>query len=219
MLIRYLATHVRPDILVAVSFLTTRVLSPTEQDTKKLIRLLRYLNHTRDMGLILGGDAEGNFHLSAYVDASFGVHADGKSHTGMFITLGRGIILAKSVKQKIVSKSSCEAELIGLSDISSLLAWQQEWMSTMGDGDHAYPATLYEDNMSAMALAQNGRSTSDRTKHIKLRYFFIKQYLDNGEFILKHCSTERMIADILTKPLQGDHFEYLRDALLGYATA
>ena len=73
MLIRYLATHVRPDILVAVSFLTTRVLSPTEQDTKKLIRLLRYLNHTRDMGLILGGDAEGNFRLSAYVDGSFGM--------------------------------------------------------------------------------------------------------------------------------------------------
>jgi hypothetical protein len=213
----YLATHVRPDILVAVSFLTTRVQAPTEQDTKKLIRLMRYLNHTRDLGLVLGGDSEGNFHLSAYVDASFGVHADGKSHTGMFITLGRGIILAKSVKQKIVSKSSCEAELIGLSDISSLLAWQQEWMTIMGDADYAYPGVLYEDNMSAMHLAENGRSNSDRTKHIKLRYFFIKQYLDSGEFVLKHCSTDRMIADILTKPLQGDHFEALRDVLLGYS--
>jgi hypothetical protein len=213
----YLATHVRPDILVAVSFLTTRVQAPTEQDTKKLIRLLRYLNQTQELGLVLGGDAEGNFHLSAYVDASFGVHADGKSHTGMFITIGRGIILAKSVKQKIVAKSSCEAELIGLSDISSLLAWQQEWMTIMGDADHAYPGFLYEDNMSAMRLAENGRSTSDRTKHIKLRYFFIKQYLDSGEFVLKHCSTDRMIADILTKPLQGDHFEALRDILLGYS--
>jgi hypothetical protein len=212
----YLATHVRPDILVAVSFLTTRVQAPTEQDVAKLIRLLRYLNRTRDLGLVLGGDADGNFHLSAYVDASFGVHADGKSHTGMFITLGRGIILAKSVKQKIVSKSSCEAELIGLSDISSLLAWQQEWMTVMGDADHAYPGVLFEDNMSTMHLAENGRSNSDRTKHIKLRYFFIKQYLDSGEFVLKHCSTDRMIADVLTKPLQGEHFEALRDILLGY---
>jgi hypothetical protein len=213
----YLATHVRPDILVAVSFLSTRVQEPTEQDAKKLIRLLRYLNHTKDLGLILGGDSEGNFHLAAYVDASFGVHADGKSHTGMFITLGRGIILAKSVKQKIVTKSSCEAELVGLSDVASLLAWQQEWMMLMGDAEHAYPGVLYEDNMSAMQLAKNGRSNSDRTKHIKLRYFFIKQYLDSGEFVLKHCSTDRMIADILTKPLQGDHFEALRDILLGYS--
>jgi hypothetical protein len=215
----YLATHVRPDILVAVSFLTTRVQAPTQQDLKKLIRLLRYLNHTQDLGLVLGGDSEGNFHLAAYVDASFGVHADGKSHTGMFITLGRGLILAKSVKQKIVTKSSCEAELVGLSDISSLLAWQQEWMSVMGYSEQAYPGVLYEDNMSAMSLARNGRSNSDRTKHIKLRYFFIKQYLDSGEFVLKHCTTDRMIADILTKPLQGDHFESLRSILLGYAVA
>ena len=215
----YLATHVRPDILVAVSFLTTRVQAPTQQDLKKLIRLLRYLNHTQDLGLVLGGDSEGNFHLAAYVDASFGVHADGKSHTGMFITLGRGLILAKSVKQKIVTKSSCEAELVGLSDISSLLAWQQEWMSVMGYSEQAYSGVLYEDNMSAMSLARNGRSNSDRTKHIKLRYFFIKQYLDSGEFVLKHCTTDRMIADILTKPLQGDHFESLRSILLGYAVA
>ena len=66
-------------------------------------------------------------------------------------------------------------------------------------------------------LAENGRSTSDRTKHIRLRYFFIKQYLDNGDFVLKHCSTDRMIADILTKPLQGAQFEFLRKYLLGYA--
>jgi len=214
----YLATHVRPDILCAVSFLTTRVQAPTEDDSTKLFRLLRYLNGTRELGMVLGADDDGNYHLSAYVDASFGVHVDGKSHTGMFITLGRGPILAKSIKQKIVTKSSCEAELVALSDITSLLAWQQEWMASMGLSDDAYPGYLHEDNTSTIRLAENGRSTSDRTKHIRLRYFFIKQYLDNGDFVLKHCGTDRMIADILTKPLQGEHFETLRKYLLGYAT-
>jgi len=213
----YLATHVRPDILCAVSFLTTRVQAPTEQDSSKLFRLIRYLNATRELGMVLGEDEDGNYHLSAYVDASFGVHVDGKSHTGMFITLGRGPILAKSLKQKHVTKSSCEAELVALSDIASLFAWQQEWMTSMGLADDAYPGYLYEDNTSAIRLAENGRSTSDRTKHIRLRYFFIKQYLDNGDFVLKHCSTDRMIADILTKPLQGAQFEFLRKYLLGYA--
>jgi len=91
-------------------------------------------------------------------------------------------------------------------------------MASMGLSDDAYPGYLHEDNTSTIRLAENGRSTSDRTKHIRLRYFFIKQYLDNGDFVLKHCGTDRMIADILTKPLQGEHFETLRKYLLGYAT-
>ena len=66
-----------------------------------------------------------------------------------------------------------------------------------------------------MALANNGRSTSDRTRHINIRYFFIKQYLDNGIMTLQHCPATDMIADILTKPLQGFEFERLRDLLLG----
>ena len=69
-----------------------------------------------------------------------------------------------------------------------------------------------------MSLAKNGKSNSDRTKHTKLRYFFIKQFLDSGEFELIHCPTDLMIADILTKPLQGETFKRLRDLLMGVTT-
>ena len=72
--------------------------------------------------------------------------------------------------------------------------------------------------MSTMNLAMNGRSNSDRTKHIKLRYFFIKQFIDSGEFELEYCPTDMMIADILTKPLQGATLKRLRDLLLGVTT-
>jgi len=78
---------------------------------------------------------------------------------------------------------------------------------------------MYQDNMSTMRLAQNGRSNSDRTKHIRLRYFFIKQYLDSGEFELVHCPTDIMIADILTKPLHGETVKRIRAMLLGYIDA
>ena len=78
---------------------------------------------------------------------------------------------------------------------------------------------MYQDNQSTMRLAENGRSNSDRTKHIKLRYFFVKQYLDNGEFELEYCPTESMVADILTKPLHGEIFKRLRAMLLGYTDA
>lgn len=73
-----------------------------------------------------------------------------------------------------------------------------------------------QDNMSTIQMAKNGRSTSDRTRHVNIRYFFVKQYLDDGTMNISHCPTLDMIADILTKPLQGEHFEKLRDLLLGY---
>jgi len=75
---------------------------------------------------------------------------------------------------------------------------------------------LLEDNKSAIHMSHNGKSISNRTRHIKVKYFFVKQFLDNGEFVLEHCPTHEMIADILTKPLQGEHFLELRDYLLGY---
>ena len=76
---------------------------------------------------------------------------------------------------------------------------------------------LREDNSATIHLVKNGRSTSDRTKHIELRHFFVKQYLDNVTFELVHCPTEEMIADILTKPLQGEQFFKLRALLLGHS--
>jgi len=64
------------------------------------------------------------------------------------------------------------------------------------------PVKMHQDNTSTIRLAKNGRSMSDRTKHIKLRYFFIKQYIDSGEFEVVYCPTDLQVADILTKPLQ-----------------
>jgi len=210
----YLATRVRPDILVATIFLTTRVGVATVEDLLKLKRLVRYLIGTSSLGLNLGGNDNGEVQLIVYPDASYGVHANGKSHSGICITLGRGVVLAKSSSQKIVTKSSCEAELVTLSDGASLGMYLKNFMFEAGMGDA--PGTIREDNMSTIKMAKNGRSNSDRTKHINIRYFFVKQFLDSGEFNIEHCATENQIADILTKPLQGDHFLRLRDILLGY---
>ena len=110
----YLAKRGRPDILTAVAFLSTRVQNSTEQDMKKLIKLGKYLNGTKDMLITLG--VEKPLVLHCYVNASYSVHRDGKSHSGGFTTLGRGAIRASSRKQTIVSKSSTEAEVVGMSD-------------------------------------------------------------------------------------------------------
>jgi hypothetical protein len=78
------------------------------------------------------------------------------------------------------------------------------------------PARVYQDNQSTIALAANGRSTSTRTRHIAIRYFFVKDRVDFGEIEIEYLPTEMMRADIMTKPLQGELFREMRASLMGF---
>jgi Reverse transcriptase (RNA-dependent DNA polymerase) len=168
MTLHYLAKRIRGDILTAVSFCATRVLNPTEEDEQKLDRILSYLLNSQHQKLILRiGD---RLELKAYVDASFGLYEDGKSVTGVAISLGGASIYIKSGKQKIVTRSSTEAELVGISDALSQILWTREFLLALGLT--LGPATVYQDNKSTIFLANKGRSTSERSRHIKIRYFF-----------------------------------------------
>jgi hypothetical protein len=208
----YLSRRVRPDLQVAVNFLTTRVQCSTDQDWDKLERVLRYLNATRDLGIVMEGGTI--LCVSIWIDASYGVHPNGKSHSGVVVTVGRGPIVAKSGKQKIVAKSSSEAELIAASDEVGEGIHIRDFL--IEQGYTVGPATLHQDNMSTMKLIEKGRSTSDRTKHVNVRYFFVKDRVNRGEIEVRHSPTSTMMADILTKPLQGELFRKMRDALLNW---
>jgi hypothetical protein len=75
---------------------------------------------------------------------------------------------------------------------------------------------LNQENMSAMLLETNGKeSSSKRKKHINVRYFFIKDHVGAGEITIKHCPTNNMLADSLTKPVQGNQFRKLRSQIQG----
>ena len=156
--------------------------------------------------------ADDEIAVTGYVDASYGVHSDGKSHTGAVITLGKGAIFAKSSKQKIVSKSSTEAELIALSDMSSQIIWTRNFL--IAQGYQVKAAIIYQDNKSTIELVKKGRSTSERTRHVHIRYFFVKDRVDAGEIKVEYKPTEEMVANILTKPLQGNLFKNMRRELL-----
>ena len=208
----YLAKRVRPDLLVANIFLATRVNKATIDDWWKLDRLLKYINDTKSLGIVL--EADELISVIAFIDASFAVHPDAKSHTGTFISVGKGPVFAKSGKQKLMSKSSTESELIGLSDSFPQVIWTRNFL--IAQGYNLEPCTVYQDNMSTIAMVKKGRSTSERTRHINIRFFFIKDKIDNGELVIEHMPTEDMIADILTKPLQGELFRQLRSKLLNW---
>ena len=87
--------------------------------------------------------------------------------------------------------------------------------------DQGYPISrklLYQDNMSAIQIEKNGSvSSGKKSRHINIRFFFIKDILKREGVEVKHCPTERMIADFFTKPLQGKLFKYLRDIVMGQA--
>ncbi|CAM9814485.1 unnamed protein product, partial [Ectocarpus fasciculatus] len=207
----FLSKRVRPDILTAVSFLTTRVQKPDEDDLKKLGRVLKYLRKTQELTMVMC--PSGIDEVEVYVDASYGTHPDGKSHTGRALSLGSGAVVASvSTKQKIVTKSSTESELVGLSDSVGDGVGAAEFLRSLGY--EVKPVIFHQDNMSTIRLAENGASSSRRTRHMNVSYFFVKKRIANGELKVSYMPTERMLADILTKPIQGKLFVKLRDRLL-----
>ena len=209
----FLSKRVRPDIQTAVSFLTTRVQKPDVDDKKKLGRVLKYLNKTKDLCMVLAPSCVDE--VDVFVDASYGTHPDGKSHTGRVVSLGRSAPVAvSSTKQKIVTKSSTEAELVGLSDSVGDGIGVAELLRSLGF--EVKPIRFHQDNMSTIRMAESGASASRRTRHINVRYFFIKERIDSGEIRVSYLPTEEMIADLLTKPIQGKLFVKLRDRLLGH---
>jgi hypothetical protein len=124
-----------------------------------------------------------------------------------------GVLFVKSMKQKLNAKSSTEAELIALSDALSQVVWTRNFLRDLGYDME--PATVYQDNMSTLAMIKNGHPSSHRTRHINIRFFYAKDRADQGEIKLEYCPTESMLADFFTKPLQGQLFRKLRDELMG----
>jgi hypothetical protein len=207
----YLAKRVRPDILLPVNFLATRVLNPDEDDGKKLGKVLKYLNFTKNLALTLEPNPA-LFMPETYIDASFAVHPDMKSHTGMCIIFGKGCISAKSTKQKINTKSSAESEFVALSDCATDAIHLKQFV--FGQCSSNDPAIIYQDNEASIALSNKGFSSSHRSRHISIKRFWICDRIANHDIVIKYCKTDIMISDLLTKPLTGDKFIYLRNALL-----
>ena len=210
----YLAKRVRPECLTAVAFLTTRVQKCDIDDLAKLRRLLGYIRFTRDRGIVL--QVGGQMNVSAYIDAAYGVHQEcGKSHTGCVIVLGEaGPLFSKSSKQKIVTKSSTEAELVGLSDTASQAIHLRNFV--IAQGYEVGPAIIYQDNMSCMALMKRGGPGSERSRHINIRHFWLSEKVSDKEVIIEHLGTERMFANVLTKPVQGMQFTRERHGLTNW---
>ena len=150
-----------------------------------------------------------------WADASYAVHPDMRSHTGGALSMGGGVIYGTSTTQKLTSESSTEAELIGASDVMPQVIWTRYFLEGQGYGVN--DNIVYQDNKSAILLEKHGRALSSRcTRHINIRYFFVKDRIESGEVSVEYCPTEHMLADYFTKPLQGLQFKIFRIRIMNY---
>jgi hypothetical protein len=208
----YVSLRARVDLLLAIAFLCTRVSKSTEQDLLKLKRVLQYIRGSMDLEYTVGADDLGRFRT--WVDASYATHQDMKSHTGGAMSFGRGGILCKSTKQKLNTKSSTEAEFVGASDYLPSTIWVKNFMEAQGY--KVEENVLEQDNESAIKFETNGRmSAGPKSRHISIRYFWMKDRIANEGIVIRHCPTLQMVGDFFTKPLQGNLFKQFRDVIMG----
>ena len=129
--------------------------------------------------------------------------------------MGISILHGKASKQKINVKSSTESEIVGLSEYLPYTLWMGYFLEAQGY--KIKKSTVFQDNTSALKMEKNGRnSCTGNSRHINVRYFFVKDRYDKGEIELQYCPTELMLADFFTKPLQGALFLKFREVIMGW---
>lgn len=194
----YLAVLTRPDICFSVSFLSQFNNCATDYHWQCAKRILRYLKGTKDFSMKFEKD---NLNLIGYVDADWGSNKiDRKSYTGYVFKFAGGSISWRSCKQKTVALSSTEAEYMAISEATKEAIYLRNLINDLiGKLDCVI---LFNDNQSARKLAYNP-ILHERSKHIDIRYHFIRNAVSDKIINIQYLSTNEMIADILTKILQN----------------
>jgi hypothetical protein len=181
---------------------------PRVEDWNNGKRVLRYLQGSKELKLSYLKEKKGMF---GYSDASYGEdRMDRKSTSGLVFIKNGGAICWKSKKQHIVTLSSMEAEYVALTDAVKEGAWLKKFEMELEK--KKTEIVLFEDNQSAIKTANN-RIHNDRSKHIDIRYHFIREKIENGDLKIVYCPTEHMVADIMTKSLGIIAHRRLREAL------
>ena len=155
--------------------------------------------------------------MISFADASFGGDsANGRSSGGHLIWFNGAAILWCSNRQKMVTLSTAESETVQLSLLARALSYMVRLCSSMGM-PQPLPLIVFEDNTAAIRISENGLSSA-RTKHMAVKELYIQEKVAEGLVGLFHCPSEDMLADMLTKGMEGQKFVFFRDTSLGYVS-
>ncbi|KAE9016351.1 Retrovirus-related Pol polyprotein from transposon TNT 1-94 [Phytophthora fragariae] len=204
----YLATCTRPDIAHAVGEVAKFCERYNKSHWVAAKRILKYLKTTQGMGLVFNDTIKGE--LLGYADASWAGDLDTRrSTTGCVFFLNGSAISWKSKRQPTVATSSTEAEYMSLYSATQEAIWLRLLLKDMGyDGQDA--TLIYQDNQGCIALAKNPVYHT-RTKHIDIKFHFLREKVERGTIRLEYKPTDEMIADGMTKALARDkHEKYVK---------
>jgi hypothetical protein len=202
----YLMVGTRPDIAYAVGKASRKLDKAEYSDWLCVKRIFRYLAGTRTHGLLYQADRDQQ--LVTYTDADHGGDTStGRSTTGVVSMYAGAAVSWKSQLQTTVQVSTAGAEIVAASEGAREAIWLQRVLESLGSTTEK--PIVYVDNQAAIKIAENPEN-HQRTKHIQLKHFYIREVLANKELSIEYCRTDDQLADALTKALPGPRFEQLR---------
>ncbi|KAI9112576.1 hypothetical protein K1719_016499 [Acacia pycnantha] len=202
-------TASRPDIQFSVGMCAIFQAAPKESHAEHVKRIFRYLSDTKELGLWFPkGQQE---FLVAYSDSDHaGYKTDRKSTSGQCEFLGGSLVSWFSKKQTTVAVSSTEAEYVTVSSCCAQVLWLRQQLSDLGI--HLKEIPILCDNISTISLAKNPVQHT-RTKHIDVRHHFIRDHVQKKDIKVMFIPTHLQLADIFTKPLAKEQFNFIRREL------
>ena len=210
----YAMVATRPDIAMAVGYVSRYSHAPLKSHWMAVLRIFKYLKGTLNYCLeyVKTGNLSEDLTLRVYSDSDYaGCKQTSRSTSGYCAMIGSNTVSWSSTRQKLVTMSSAEAEYVALTDAAKEVVWARRFLKNLGIV-FKRPTEVLEDNQSAIALVKSAGSHK-RTKHIAVRYHWIRELQSKNIVDVKYLPTGEMIADTFTKGLGNLLFEKHRSAL------
>ncbi|KAG7962752.1 hypothetical protein I3843_09G081300 [Carya illinoinensis] len=205
----YAMVCTRPDISQAVSLISRYMHNPGKTHWHAAKWILRYILGTVDIGLKFEKSEDSL--VTGYVDSDYAGDLDKRrSTTGYVFTMAGGPVSWRSTLQSTIALSSTEAEYMAVTEAVKEAIWLQGLVTDLGFKQ--LEVTVYCDSQSAIHLAKN-QVYHSRTKHIDVRFHFVREILEEGDILLQKIGTEDNPADMLTKVVTGIKFQHCLDLI------
>ena len=204
----YAVSGCRPDVALPVNKLCQVLHKPTPELMNDALLVVSYLARTADLGITY---AAGSHSLEGYADASWEVK---HSTSGWHVIWQKGAIAWGSQKQKSIALSSCEAEIIALSEAAKDMVYFRKLVAGVTGVAASGPSSLSSDSQSARDVSYNPEH-HNRMKHVERRHFFVRDMVEKGELLVPFVPTASNYADFFTKTLKNaTHFTAFRNKIM-----
>jgi len=212
----YASISTRPDITHTVNMLSRYMSKPGKQHKTAAKRVLRYLNTTSNYGIVYNSNKNDNDNseivITAYSDADWGGSEDRKSTTGYCVFINDNLISWNTKKQQTIALSTAEAEFMAATEVVKEVKWLTQILQELNYKVQK-PILVFIDNQSAIKIGENDVE-HDRTKHIDIKYYFIRDSVYENEIKLVYVPTDEQIADIFTKAVTPKVHNKFRDIIM-----